>query len=135
MMTERWWVIFTDRHQGGLMHWFTCEGFRHCLAFKVIHSGQLLFVEPTSARMVIVASGGWAWTWLKEFCRLGCRIVVVERSCPIVPVDDGTVPRVGPLLTCASVVAYAIGIEGWVMTPKQLYDRLIRDYGGKEIKP
>lgn len=118
-----------------MLHGLTSEGFRHCFAFKVIHSGQLLFVEPTRERMVIVASGGWAHSWLKAFHDRGARIVVVERAFKVYPKIDARTPRYGPLLTCASIIAYELGIEGWIVTPKQLYTRLIRDHGGEEITP
>lgn len=102
---------------------------------KVIHSGQLLFVEPARERMVIVASGGWAHNWLLAFAGNGARIVVVERHFPIYYPPTSRTPRFGPLLTCASVIAYELGIEGFIMTPRQLYTRLLRDEGGKEITP
>lgn len=130
---ERWWVIFTDRNHGGLLHAFTSKGFRHCFALKEIHSGQLLFMEPARERLVVVAAGGWAYEWLKAFSDSGARIVVVERTFPLYPVISHETPKVGPLLTCAAVIAYELGIEGWVVTPKQLYRRLLRDHGGEEI--
>lgn len=117
------------------MRRFTSTGFHHCFAFKAIHSEQLLFLEPARERLVVVASGGWAHSWLRAFFKKGARVVVVERTFPVYPKYSSRTPRFGPLLTCASVIAYELGIEGWIMTPKQLYTRLLRDHGGEEIAP
>ncbi len=118
-----------------MLRGLTSEGFRHCFAFKIIHSGQLLFLEPARERLVVVAAGGNAYAWNKAFAERGARIVTVERSFPIYPKATSRTPRMGPLLTCASIIAYELGIEGWIVTPKQLYIRLIRDHGGEEIVP
>lgn len=117
------------------MHRFTSEGFRHCFAFKIIHSEQLLFLEPARERLVIVAARGSAYAWNKAFHERGARILTVEREFPMYPTISARTPKYGPLLTCASLIAYELGIEGWILTPRQLYVRLIKDHGAEEITP
>ncbi len=132
-----WWVVFMDfidqEDRAGVAWWHRCTrpGFRHCLALRHDESGQVVGCNPLRQGLILSYEPGPALVHLETFAAHGATIVLVKT--PLSAYDPAlrTASIRGPMLTCASVVAYLIGVHGWIVTPRQLYRTILARYGGR----
>jgi hypothetical protein len=131
-MTERWWICFMDSESLWFRLWCPA-GMSHCLAFKAADQDgkQTLWVTPYTSKCMVTVQPGEPWRWVRSAKARGWRVLTVE-----VPADPATttagVPPLGIFTTCATVVAYCIGLPARVWLPQGLW-RLVLANGGKEI--
>jgi hypothetical protein len=132
---ERWWVCFSDGDKSVRAWWkpFTKPGFRHCCAFRSIGDDAVLFLNPLLHRVEQGVRFEPPHEVIRQIVNLGFRVCVVERAVSEYdPARDRQVAR-GAFVTCASVIAYTIGLDfrgKW--TPWQLWQAVIAA-GGEEI--
>lgn len=126
---EPWCIAFFDRIHIGPRWWdiFTTPGFRHCLAFRQICDGICLVIEPTMYGMNVSLRECESRELVAEAQAKGGRVLVTNSRIP-----PSVELRRGPLVTCASVVAYCVGISSRAVTPKGLYNHLVQD-GATEL--
>lgn len=110
-------------------YWWTRvfrSGFEHCFVIQA-QPGCSLAVNPRIHGMEVHVAGHSAIETLLDVWREGDTVVTVNW-----PEMGYDMPRRWPVLSCATVVAYFIGLPHWCPTPYSLYRRLIR-LGGKEL--
>lgn len=132
---ERWWVVFCDGDVGRPHWWdaFTRPGFRHCYAFRCLAPDVTMVIAPMVHRIEQGLVGRMPAALIELAKSGGSRVLVVERVVSEYdPARDGLVPR-GPVITCATVLAYLIGVPfAWRFTPWQLWKQLLR-HGAEEV--
>lgn len=137
---ERWWVVFTDIAHRRLKWWERAgrflgilpPGFGHCFCFREHWPGFVIVVNPLMARVETISGLGNAWHLNRDYLAQGMRVLVVDRVFTAARDADRLAWR-GVPLTCASAVAYHIGLAKFPITPLGLRRVLIRDYGAREI--
>lgn len=129
---RRWWVVFRDAigaNERTWWHAFTSPGFRHCFAFCELTPGQVLLVDPTR-RGVRIDLVGQRPDHLVRKCReAGFRVLVAKVS------QDHHTPaliRRGLGVTCASFLAYLLGLDGRPLNPRQLW-KLLKANGARDL--
>lgn len=123
----RWWVGFSDDRASGFHHWwdiFTRPGFRHCYAFAELAPGVLLVVNPLIHCVHIQSIASRPWRWIEREQDEGGLIVTIE-----VDPDPCKPPRRGPVMTCASLVAYTMGLDTRAVTPYGLFRSILASGG------
>ncbi|MDJ0950957.1 MAG: hypothetical protein QNJ94_18755 [Alphaproteobacteria bacterium] len=127
----RWWVVFTGRDRRNWWDVFTVPGYRHCFAFCQWRPGEVYIIEPMQEAL-------FAHVELHEHV-----LDVVERALkrgmvlefehePMVSGIGFRLRDRAPLLTCASVIGYTLGLRAWVLTPQGLARRLLKE-GAKRV--
>lgn len=113
--------------------WWGRPGMSHCVAFKAADAGgrATLWITPYVGKCMVTVQPGEPWRWVRAGKALGWRILTLE-----VPAEPRStragVPPLGIFTTCATVVAYCMGLPARVWLPQVLW-RLIIAAGGKEI--
>lgn len=123
----RWWVGFTDGQGDAWYQWMTRPGFRHCFAFRALASEVILLVNPLLHRVDTRSFWMRPDVMIAQEQAAGARIVTIELQ-----PTKADPPRRGPILTCASVCAYSMGMDTRAITPYGLY-RAILAHGGREL--
>lgn len=129
---RRWWVIFRDHVSERERRWWdflTAPDFRHCFAMTELTPGQVLVIDPLAAGVNVALIGQRPDTILKECLDTGFRVLVAKR--PRSHHTPALISR-GLTVTCASYLAYTLGLDGRPLTPQQLY-RLMMRTGAKEL--
>lgn len=132
LVPKRWWVVFRDADIAVFpwWRWFTMHrpGFGHCFAFADVPGSELnLIVNPQMGRVEYLVLEGPPSDLVQYWRAPGNTLVTISRP----PLSDRYVSRsIG--LTCASVLAYTIGVPFGGLTPWQLYRRLLK-MGAEEI--
>lgn len=125
---ERWWIVFlTTPHR---RHWwdiFTRADMRHCLAFREVLPGMVLMVDPRSDYVQMDVIAGWPEQLVQRFQASGSRVLEYLTSAPDV---RATRHRFGN--TCASALAYQLGVAEVIFKPQGLYAALVRR-GAREL--
>lgn len=132
---ERWWVAFGEGEREGHRWWdvFTRPGFRHCYAFRCLAPNVTLVLSPMVHRIEQALVGRMPCDLIEAAKSSGWRVLVVERVvAEYDPRRDRLLPR-GPAMTCATVLAYLIGVPfAWRLTPHQLWKTLL-SIGAEEV--
>ena len=134
-----WYVAFMDeRDTVGPAWWrdakyrglFTKPGVEHCIAYRSVSPGSLLFVEPMAEYLHVDVVDGWAHDMNRELAAdLGATILLYRH-------EEAPPPQRRRVraqhVTCASVLGYMLGVEPVPLGPLQLLEAL-RQRGAKEI--
>lgn len=119
-----WWFVFKDVDN----RWwgrFLKPGYQHVFAVTWMNDLSMV-VEPLMGACNIMLTDVRVADMLATYIDLGYRVVYIRHD----PQPEKFKMR-GPLLTCASYLAYTIGIKFYGVTAYQLYKKLIR-MGGEE---
>lgn len=125
-VVEKWWVVFTTK---GWHRWafFTRSNARHCYCFTNRNDGLIEVFDPQRDRLFTYAYAGWSYGHVKHALKAGHQVFVVDVPekpyCPDTPFHD--IKR-SFVMTCASLVAYRIGVQEAIVTPQGLRSALIR---------
>ena len=116
-----WYVAFADRKQRDFWDVFTCQGFRHCFAFRWDGFNWIL-VDPLSSWLEIqVMPYGPKDNVPVLMEQLGNRVCYVKRSRRNKVIFRG-------MMTCVSTIKHLLGIRRfWVVTPRQLFKQLTKE--------
>lgn len=130
---ERWWLIFTPPVEAGWWRIFVKPGFGHVYAFRQPQSGILIALNPLVHRVENAIVLERAWDMIIRAKENGHRVLVYERHTRVYNAQlDVRVGR-GLVITCASTLAYVMGINfSWRCTPYQLYRAALRA-GAEEL--
>lgn len=131
---ERWWLVFTPPVEPGWWRVFLTPGFGHVYGFRQPQSGVLIALNPLIHRVENAIVLERASDLIARALDAGHKVLVVERCIRVYnPHTDVRVGR-GLFLTCASYLAYTIGISfSWRSTPWHLYKAALKA-GAVEIE-
>lgn len=131
--TERlWWVVFTDEAKPSFFNRFLTRGFRHCWCFTQIRPYMVLVVNPCLDHCQILLNECWPYDMLREVAgRDPLTRVLAFDQFSVYPPLASRVTRRGFPVSCASYLAYTLGIDATVQTPYGLYRHLM--VGGGRI--
>lgn len=131
---ERWWLVFTPPVEPGWWKVFLTPGFGHVYGFRQPKSGILIALNPLVHRVENAIVPRRASEVIDEALAQGHRVLVYERHTRVYNAQlDVRVGR-GWLITCASYLAYTLGIPfGWRCTPYQLYRAALKA-GAQELE-
>ncbi len=93
--------------------------------------GQVQVFDPHIHRLESPVYTSWVYLWVKAYLEAGCRVLVVQVHHPAY--SPRLIPRRGVVMTCASTIAYLLGIECFAITPRQLW-RALKRHGAEEVK-
>lgn len=115
-------VAFEDRDDAGLLRLLR-PGFRHC--FCLTGAGRRwTLCDPLKSRVALAAVDGADALELAAHLREGGRRRILHG--PVAPETAAAWPRARPI-TCVEIVKRLVGVEAaGVVTPHQLYRRLLR---------
>ena len=130
---ERWWLVFTPPVDPGWWRIFLTPGFGHVYAFRQPQSGVCIVLNPLIHRVENAIVLERACDLIDKAMADGHRVLVYERHTRVYNAQlDVRIGR-GWLITCASVLAYTLGINfSWRCTPYQLYRAALRA-GAEEL--
>lgn len=125
---ERWWLVFTPPIEPvGWWRVFLRPGFGHVYGFRMPQDGLLLALNPCVHRVENAVVFERACDVIERARGMGHRVLVYER---LVREYDRAVDRRvgrGAFLTCASVLAYTLGLDfSWRSTPWQLWKAALK---------
>lgn len=128
-ISARWWVAFCDTDTPYWYKLFVKRGFRHCYAIAEV--GQDVFwIETQPHRIALgITINAYPWQIIRDALVLGHTVLYVGKP-------DAPTQRTwshSPFLTCASVIAYAMGIDSRALTPYALFRDLKRRFGAELI--
>lgn len=137
---HKWWVFFT----GTLVHqrrWYKLwpsyrMPFQHCYAACEVAPEIILFIDPQVNGIVRSFVVGRPKAHIDTVLRLGGKVLFVEFPADRPDLDHTRGRnRRAPFLTCASAIAYELGLDTRALTPKGLHRVLLDRYGAEEIEP
>lgn len=130
---ERWWLVFTPPVQPGWWKWFLTPGFGHVYGFRQPQSGVLIALNPLVHRVENAIVLQRAYERIADELAAGHRVLVYERHTRVYNAQQDVRVGRGWCITCASYVAYTLGIPfSWRCTPYQLYRAALRA-GAEEL--
>lgn len=130
---ERWWISFSPPQSAGWWGIFVRPGFGHCYAWRMPSDGVLIALNPCVHRVENAIVFERASEVIRRAKAANERVLVYTR--PVKPYDAHSDVRIGRglFLTCASMIAYLVGVNfSWRCTPYQLYRALLAN-GAKEL--
>ena len=128
-MIQRYYFFFSNSHTHPISKIFR-DGYQHVELITDLESGLIVHLNPRWGRVDLGLTNEIPLPDLiKKQKELG-RTVVLWRQ--IGAPDPAVFIARGPIMTCASYLAYTIGLPFWGVTPWQLYRKLMRD-GGIEV--
>ena len=132
LVPKRHWFVFKNESSWG---WWSIatrhrKGFGHVFCFSEIprSDGFILVTNPSLGRVEHFLVVGRTWKLIREFLESGDTVVVAK----IESVAHIAVRR-GPLMTCATILAYHGGLPFRGVTPWQPYKALL-DHGGTDLE-
>ena len=125
---RRWWVFFGEAEQLGWLRIFTKRGWRHCFAVTTLADDVPIVINPSRPVLEITLPLATTAETVARFRQDGYRCLVVSTTEP-----DYNLAKHCIVKSCATVVAYSLGIGTWAITPRQLWRRLLRE-GAREVK-
>jgi hypothetical protein len=124
---RRWWVFFGDAVDLGWVKPFTRQGWRHCFAMTTLATDVPLVINPTRLVMEVSMPLTETYAAVNLFKAHGYRCLVVTVDKP-----DYNLAKHCIINSCATVVAYSLGISTWAFTPRQLWRHLLKN-GAVEV--
>ena len=123
-----WWVGFTETDNPRWWRHFSPPGFRHCFAFTTAIEGLCHVMNPRETHLEVELVAIPSQLLCEHFLGRGARLVFVE------PRESAyTLPRRWLVQTCATVIAYHLGLNTGAVTPYQLYRHCLA-IGGTELE-
>lgn len=120
-----WWVVF-KKAENPYIRAITCKEIGHCFALTQMNN-VVLMIEPLMGTVNHVITDDVLSDILARFKLEGYRVVHFRHT------PEPKILKIRtPMITCASYIAYTIGISFFGVTAKQLYRKLLR-MGGEEI--
>ena len=139
--TKRWWVFFVPMERE---HWYrdwywAIPGFRapfqHVYAGVEAGDNLITYIDPQNNGLQFSVVLGRPADHIQLVLRRGGRVLYVERPDWHEEFGRGRVRyRRGWTITCASVIAYSMALDTRAVTPRGLYDLLLRRYGAIELE-
>lgn len=114
-----WWFVFKDI-EGRWFNKFLKKGFQHCFAVTRMNN-LVLGVEPLMGAVNMIVTDDQFVEMLARYKMEGYTVVHFR----IAPNSTKFKMR-GPILTCASYLAYTIGLPFYGVTAHQLYKKLMK---------
>jgi hypothetical protein len=128
---RRWWVVFHPNLSDKLKWWQRIWP-GHCFALRQVGPEDTLFINPRDLVCLVEILHGTPAHYLKQYRARGWKVLVVELEVSDYPPPPG-IPPLGLFTTCATVVAYCLGISTRIALPSTLYRTLIRRHRAEEI--
>lgn len=122
---RRWYFVFTDDNTTPF-RWLLRRRFRHCYAFTELADGLCFIIDPLMQHVVHEMHDRKLHE-LVAFAKLSGGRVVMARLAP----QHRILPR-SILITCASYLAYTVGLPFFGITPYHLFTALIK-HGAEEV--
>lgn len=135
---KRWWVVFCEAkiHR----HWWYKlvpsykPPFQHAYAICEVSDNMQLYIDPQINGIVTSLIVGRPADHIRYVIKTGGKVLFVERPDWREEMDDVELRyRRGWTMTCASVIAYQLGLDTRAVTPKGLYDYLLREHAAREL--
>lgn len=123
--TVTWWVVFKNADEPWI-NGVCRDGFGHCLMFTRMHNLTMM-IEPHLGVVNHVLTDANIAELLAEQKAAGNTVVFFRHA----PQPMKMLVRT-PMITCASYLAYTMGLPFFGVTPHQLYKKLIKR-GGETI--
>lgn len=138
---ERWWVVFTDAMTWRWWSRFTRPRARHVFVVRIVGPDLVLGIEPLFSRALVRVFDEDMVELLDRYLDLGHDVLVYEtgRGVPVYESGQGeySARRLlqlrSPILTCASFIAYTLGLNGWIVTPQSLKRALLK-HGAQRLE-
>lgn len=139
-MTDRkkWWVFFTGTATDGAW-WYRlnpvyCGPFKHCYACCEITDSFHMWIDPEHNGLTIELMRGDPAEHAAVVHRAGGRVLTVEFALPRYDLmKRERFNRRGLIITCASVIGYALGLDSRAITPRGLWRDLVTRYRASEV--
>lgn len=126
-VTEREWVfVFTNRNDTILSR-FLKNGFKHVFAMTAIDKTTTLCIEPLRAGVEHIFHN----RDVEQIIDVCCQSEFTVLRANIKIDNDKIVPR-GVFVTCATYLAYTVGLPFFLFSPYHLYKALLK-HGAREI--
>lgn len=125
---DEWFVIFRNSDNPHWWNRFLRPGFQHVYCLGQLHDDIVLGVNPTLDGLEIGLMPGDAGQMAREAVKDGHNVLRVDGAMPAY-----RLPRRFGLMTCATVVAYHLGLPVWAPTPWRLYRRLMRQFDAEVV--
>lgn len=123
---RRWWVCFSPECYGWWKQWIK-PGFGHAFCFTEVAPDMTVIINPLHAGLEVHIEPLPAWRVVKAMQESGHKVVTVEGR-----FEYGLAKRFY-WQSCATIVAYAVGLPARVFTPYQLFKQLVGKFNGKEV--
>ena len=117
-----WWFVFKDVEQP-LLSRLLKPGYQHVFALTRMHN-LVLVNEPLMGAVNLMITDANLADILAEHKMLGHHVVHFRH-----PPNPAKFKMRGPILTCASYLAYTVGIPFYGFTAWHLYKKLIKQGG------
>ena len=123
--TRAWWVVFRPA-KSRILRALTKTGFGHCYVFTRMND-VVLGIDPMMGTVNHIITNSNFADMLAAQKECGYRVVVIHHQA-----EPESFRMRPPLMTCASYIAYTIGIGFFGTTPYGLYKKLMK-MGAEEI--
>lgn len=125
---DEWFVVFRNSDHPHWWNRFLRPGFQHVYCLGQLADDIVLGVNPTLDGLEIGLMQGAAEQMAREAAREGGNVLRVPGALPAY-----RLPQRFGLMTCATVVAYHLGLPVWAPTPWRLYRRLMRSFDAEAV--
>lgn len=135
---KKWWVFFikTDLHRNWWYHLIPSykPPFQHVYACCEATNNLMIYFDPQMNGAATSVILGRPTDHIRYVLRTGGRALFVERPTWHDEMDDIDLRyRRGWTITCASFIAYHMGLDTRVQTPRGLYEFLLKHHGAREL--
>lgn len=136
---KKWWVFFvkTDWHRNWWYHLFPRyrAPFQHVYAACEVTNNIIMYLDPQMNGAAVSLMNGRPKDHIRFVLRSGGRVLYLERPDWHDEMTSRDLKyRRGWTITCASFIAYHMGLDTRVQSPWGFYDLLLRDYGAIELE-
>ena len=134
----KWWVFFQPSTRPRRWWYRLIPGysgpFQHCFAACEVSENTILLMDPKVNGMWRGFILGRPAEHIRFAKKAGMRVLFIEfeQGRPDMFLTNKINNR-GLALTCASIIAYELGLSSWAVTPKGLFRVLTRRYGATEV--
>lgn len=123
-MEVKWYFVFKSA-ENSLTRKLTPEGFGHVFAVTQLEN-ICVMIEPLLGAVNHLLVQRNIDDLLEVFAERGYTVIGI-----VMETEPNKFRMRGPIMTCASYLAYTVGLDFWGFTPMQLYRKLMKKGGMK----